>query len=595
MKHILSLGLVFVLFSSQLSVAQNFQWAKKMGGTYNQSWSLPASDKGSSISVDADDNIIVGGIFKETSDFDPGPNTFNLTSQGGHDMFVTKLNASGDFLWAVSFGNDDASGDGDRGVSVDTDASGNVYCTGSFKGTVDFNPGSSTYELTSVGSSDIFVLKLSPTGDLIWVKQIAAKSSDFERTITIDPLGNVCLTGSFIGTVDFDPGVNSFDLSSAGSGPFPTINYLDAFVCKLDSDGEFLWAKALGGLSDDEGTSIITDNVGNIYTTGYFLYSADFDPSTAVYELTSAGYRSPFICKLDASGNLVWAKNFATQGSSATGTPSSIFVDVLGNVYTTGVFSGMIDFDPGTGTLVLDDAGSFSGSDAFVTKLDPSGNLEWAKQLGGNDDEEGYSILVDALGDVYTVGMYQADADFDPGPFINELEAVANSHDMFISKLSSAGDFVWAKSIGGNSPSKDIAWSMDFSSTGNIYVTGQFYATADFNPAGGTSNMTSSGSADIFVLALDGFATSGPSTGITDHNQITSLGLFPNPSQGMFTLSSPEYGRISIYNTLGERVIEKVVAEGKTIIELLEPTAGVYLYTFIEEMGKHTSGKIVVQ
>jgi len=571
-----------ILLSATTLNAQNFQWAKKMGSPYSQSWSLPASDKGSSISIDANDNMIVGGVFKETSDFDPGPNTFDLTSQGGHDMFVTKLNASGDFLWAVSFGNDDSSGEGDNGVSVTTDVSGNIYCTGGFKGTVDFDPGSGVYELTSVGYTDIFVLKLNPSGQLVWAKQVTGTRNNFERTVAIDPAGNVIVIGAFTSTVDFDPSVGVFELTGAG----------DVFVLKLSNNGDFVWAKALGGLGLDEGASVVTDNSGNIFVGGHYSGNADMDPGAGVYELTSLQGSSSFICKLDPSGSFVWAKGFEALSSYCR--LNSLTLDSDGNVYSVGEFSGMVDFDPGAGTLILDDAGNFSGSDAFVTKLDPLGNLVWAKQLGGNDDEEGYSILVDALGDVYTVGMYQADADFDPGPLTYDLEAVANSHDIFISKLNSSGAFVWAKSIGGNSPSKDIAWSMDFTSTGNICITGQFYATADFNPAGGTYNLTSSGSSDIFVVALDGFATSGSSTGLNDIDQISGLGVFPNPNHGTFTLNAPESGRILIYNALGAIIQDNAIMEGQTNIDLNEQTSGVYLYTFTGEMGTYSSGKIVV-
>ncbi len=590
MKRTLLFNLIFSFAFSQYATAQTFQWAKKMGSPYSQTWSLPFSDKGTSIAVDNDDNIIIGGLFKQTSDFDPGPNVFELTSMGGSDMFVTKLNASGDFLWAVSYGNDDPTGQGDHGVSVATDAAGNVYCTGSFKGTVDFDPSQNTSELTSDGTPDIFVTKLSPTGNFIWVKQIAGISSDYERTITIDPAGNICLTGSFGGTVDFDPGVGLFEISSVGAAPFPSPSTSDIFVCKLDSDGDFLWAKSMGGLSNDEGNSITTDNVGNIYFTGHFLSIADFDPSGGVFELTATGGRSPFVCKLDASGNLVWAKHFNSQGSAATGTPCSITLDASGNVYTTGFFAGMIDFDPGAGTLSMTHAGNNSATDAFVSKLDPSGNLVWAKQLGSVDDEEAYSILVDAMGDVYTVGFYQSTADFNPGPTVYNLNSVADSHDIFVSKLNSSGAFVWAKSIGGNSPSKDIAWSMTFNSSGNICITGQFYATADFNPAGGTYNLTSAGSSDIFVLLLDGFVV----TGIDEISSAVDIGIVPNPTQGVFTLNTPERGDFMVINILGEVVYQNVVAMGATNIDLGKQPSGIYLYSYIGETGISSSGKIVL-
>jgi hypothetical protein len=200
-----------------------------------------------------------------------------------------------------------------------------------------------------------------------------------------------------------------------------------------------------------------------------------------------------FVSKLDSSGNFVWAKSF---GGSSLDIGYSITVDSSGNVYTLGIFRGTADFDPGAGTTNLTSAGI---NDLFVSKLDSSGALLWVKSFGGSENEIGYEIAVDSSGNVYTTGYFPGTADFDPGAGISNLTAVG-SDDGFVSKLDSSGNFVWAKSFGGSS--SDYLKSITFDSSGNIYTTGGFRDTVDFDPGAGTANLTSAGSADVFVLRL---------------------------------------------------------------------------------------------
>src|SRR5674476_1418906 len=119
-----------------------------------------------------------------------------------------------------------------------------------------------------------------------------------------------------------------------------------------------VWAKNMGGASDDYVNSIAVDASGNVYTTGYFLGTVDFDPGAGTYNLTSAGGYDIFIIKLDASGNFVWAKNMGASSGASSDQGFSIAVDASGNVYTTGLFTGTADFDPGAGTYNLTSAGS---------------------------------------------------------------------------------------------------------------------------------------------------------------------------------------------------------------------------------------------
>jgi hypothetical protein len=162
------------------------------------------------------------------------------------------------------------------------------------------------------------------------------------QKVVTDSSGNVYTTGFFSGTVDFDPGAGTANLTSAGSD--------DSFISKLDSGGNYVWAKQLGGISAELAIGISVDSSGNVYTTGTFQGTADFDPGAGTANLTSAGGDDSFISKLDSSGNYVWAKQLGSTGADVA---YGVSVDSSGNVYTTGFFSGTVDFDPGAGTANL--------------------------------------------------------------------------------------------------------------------------------------------------------------------------------------------------------------------------------------------------
>jgi hypothetical protein len=466
--------LVFFVFLLNYSVltAQDLDWAKAMGGS--------SRDIGFSITTDASGNVYTTGIFQGTADFDPSLGTTTLTSAGSYDIFIQKLDASGNFVWAKAMGGTSY----DEGKSITTDASGNVYTTGFFEKTADFDPSAGTTNLTSAGFRDIFIQKLDASGNLLWAKAMGGTSDDEGNSITTDASGNVYTTGNFYGTVDFHSLVGATNLTSAGSH--------DIFIQKLNASGDFVWAKAMGGTTNnDKGWSITTDASGNVYTTGYFAGTADFDPSSGTTNLTSAGNGDIFIQKLDTSGNLLWAK---AMGGAYYDFGRSISTDASGNVYTSGIFNGTADFDPSSGTTNLTSAGSY---DIFIQKLDASGNFVWAKAMGGASYDHGMSITTDAYGNVYTTGSFEGTVDFDPSAGTTNLTS-AGSYDIFIQKLDASGNLVWAKAMGGTS--SDEGQSITTDASGNVYTTGSFVGKADFDPSSGTTTLTSAaGYYDIFV------------------------------------------------------------------------------------------------
>jgi hypothetical protein len=530
------------------SSAQTYQWAKRMGGT--------ALDIGLSIAVDGSGNVYTTGYFYGTADFDPGAGTSNLTSAGESDIFISKLDAEGNLLWAKSMG-----GTGnDRGNSIAVDGSGNLYTTGIFRETVDFDPGAGTNNLTSEGLVDVFISKLDASGNVLWAKSMGGTGNDRGYSIAVDGSGNVYTTGLFVGTVDFDPGAGTSNLTSAGNQ--------DIFISKLDAAGNFLWAKSMGGTSADFGWSIAVDGSGNVYTTGYFTEAADFDPGAGISNLTSAGSADIFISKLDASGNFLWAKSI---GGTDFDYGKSIAVDGSGNVYTTGSFQGTVDFDPGAGISNLTSSGNL---DIFILKLNAAGDFLWAKGIGGSFQDEGSSIAEDGSGNVYTTGIFEGTVDFDPGAGTSNLTSVG-SRDIFISKLDAAGNFLWAKNMGGTDD--DAGNSIAVDGSGNVYATGSFQGTADFDPGVGISNLTSAGDRDIFILKLR-----STSVGVLENSLEYTLSVYPNPTKGAMNIdlgTSYDDVTLIIRNQLGQDVLKKSYS-GANLLQINIPgEAGMY---FIE-------------
>lgn len=452
-----------------------FDWALHVGGN--------EGDRGYSISTDANGNVYTTGVFYRTVDFDPGPGIYNLSSNGRADCFVQKLDSNGNFLWATQLGGDKT--DCSRSISID--ANGNVYTTGFFLNSVDFDPGPGIFNLSSNGSQDVFIQKLDPNGNFLWAKNIGSGFHDQGYSIATDFNGNIYTTGYFRNTVDFDPSpLATYNLTSNGSW--------DIFVLKLDPNGNFLWAAQLGGSSEDYGTAISTDANGNVVLTGVFKGTADFDPSLTTFNLFSNGGYDVFIEKLDPNGNFLWAKQMGGTGDDYG---NAIKFNLNGAVYTAGYFEGTADFDPGIATANFTSNGS---DDVFIQKLDPNGNFIWARQIGGPSADRCNSLALDSVGNVYSTGYFRMIVDFDPDIGVFNLSATSGSN-VFIQKLDFNGNFVWAKQIASLS-SSNRGHGINVDALGNIYTTGEFSNIADFDPGGGSFNLSSNGSLDMFIQKL---------------------------------------------------------------------------------------------
>ncbi len=525
-----------LLFSFRTHAQPTFQWAKSMGGP-------GTNTSGSSIISDAFGNVYTAGYMAGgTVDFDPGPSVFNLTSNGFSDFFITKFDASGNFIWAKLIG-----GPSDDNVgSILLDGSGNIYVSGSFySSTIDFDPGPGTFNVNSAGDYDAFILKLDSGGNFIWVKTFGGVNFDGTGPMKLDAMGNIFLTGTFMGLSDFDPGPGVFNLTSAAVIDF------DIFVSKLDANGNFIWAKAMGGNGIDGGSSIDVDASGNVYTTGAFEVSADFDPGVGTYSLTSAGDYDIFVSKLDVNGNFVWTQ---AMGGAGQDRGSSICLDGAGNVYTTGYFKFTADFDPSSSTA-FQLTSLTSSESTFISKLDNNGAFLWAGAFVASTGVSiGTSITLDVSGNIYTTGYFLGTLDFNPGSSIFNKSSVG-SQDIFISKLDANGNFLCVGTIGG--AGNDVGSCVATSTNGNLYTTGSFSATADFDTNSSvTFSLNATGFSDAYVGK---YLQNCLGVGINENAVLDrTLIIYPNPVSSMLNiLDGPEveHSKIEIINSLGQIVI----------------------------------------
>lgn len=426
------------VFLAKYDVSGNYVWAIRVGGI--------RAEEGKAVAVDGDGNVYITGFFVFQASFNGGVDTLKAGA-GFQDIFVAKYDAKGNYKWAINMGGSKIN----YGLDIAVSAKGNVYITGAFSGTTDFDPGKDIANLTAQPGGffggndyDVFMAKYDSNGKYIWAKCMGSSNADdYGYGIAVDSSENAYITGYFGNIADFDPGSAVSNLISMG----PVAMVHDVFVAKYDADGGYLWANSMGGKADDNGLGIALDQASNVYITGYFSDTAIFDPwGAATDTLVSAGRKRAdvsysdydmFLAKYDAAGKYIWAK---TLGSKFEDIGYAIAVDRVGNIFVTGTFSDTAVFDPwGAATNKLVSVGgqtyATSRLDAFLAKYDPDGNHMWSGNIGNSyTNIYGLGITCDDKGNTYATGQFNDTADLDPGAKTANFKAVGSS-DIFLLKL----------------------------------------------------------------------------------------------------------------------------------------------------------------
>lgn len=469
-------------FLAKYTPAGTLLWARNVGGAVND------------LAVDGSGNVVATGGFEGTKDFNPNAGVANLTSAGAQDVFVVRLSSNGNYSWARRVGGGAGLSDVGNGVAVD--AIGRAYVTGYFQGTVDFDPGAGVSNLSAQALTDAFVLRLTTAGNFSFAKAIRGNGSERGNGIAIDPAGNVYTVGRFDKTADFDPSGGTHALAADDSLGG---NY-DAYLSKLNSSGNFLWAKRIGGGLWDEATDVAVGPDGSAHVTGRFTYEANFNPvhnpeieTPTTLAATGASGSDAFVARFRGDGALSWARKMGSDQTDEEGL--GIDVDNAGNVYTTGRFRGTADFNPLGGTVNHTSAG---GHDAFLSKLNSAGEHVYARRFGGTGTDAGRAVAVDGVrGNVFAVGSFENTVDFDPGAG-TQNETSDGASDAYILKLTQpATPLAFALGFGGFGDDEGRKVVTDAS--GNVYVAGRIRGFTTLDPQAVASGFNSGSYYDVYV------------------------------------------------------------------------------------------------
>lgn len=420
------------------------------------------------------------------------------------------------------------------GIGIALDGAGNYYVSGLYQGTVDFDPNhtnpSSNHVLTASGDFANYAAKYSSSGTFLWATDLGPNGQGMPaETISVqganvivgfptataggtDNVATVAKLDSATGTISWTTTLTSGGTTAMGvaAGPGDTVyvtgnnSASQAFISRIDSAGNVLWTTTSSGSGTAYGSRLAVDAAGNVYGTGSYTGSVTFGTAT---KNSLAGTADGLLWKLNANGSVIWV---GSMGSNGTDYTKGIVLDGNGNVFMTGGWgfgstnaSNNNNFNPNSGAAVkLTNKGQF---DIFIAKLTPAANgglnLSWAKDIGGTGIDWGQSVAVDAAGNVYSTGMFQFSVNFNPNKGKAKYLAGGGG---FVSVLSSSGNFVDAAGFGSSSDGqgRGNGRAIALDGGGNVYVTGVFHDTADFDPTSAVYNLTSNGGVDAFVLKL---------------------------------------------------------------------------------------------
>jgi hypothetical protein len=355
------------------------QWSKRLGGS--------AADQGYAVALDGAGNVLVTGYFQGTTANFGGGNLFN---SGSSDVFVAKYDASGNHVWSRSVG----TADSDVGYAIATDGAGNVVVVGYVHGSLP---------------SDILIVKYNAAGTILWMN-VPGSAAGYDEALSVatDAAGNVLVTGSFSGTVDFGGG----NLSTPGDD-------WDVFVVKYGPNGAHVWSRRFGDTDLEAGTAIKTDAANRVILAGYFMGSVDFGGGPLV---STGADVDLFLARYSPGGAHLWSRRL---GGASYENASALAVDEASNIFLTGYFDDMASF--GGGDLV-----SNGGADIFFAEYDSSGAYASSQRFGGTATDAAQAIAVDASGNRYLTGYFTGQVDFGGGVITSN-----GTPDVFLAKFGS--------------------------------------------------------------------------------------------------------------------------------------------------------------
>lgn len=402
---------VFELISSEPTIDNGFAVKLDLDGNFVWAKSFPSihHSRVKTAVFNASSECFLVGEFSLIVDVNPNVGTATNTSNYG-GVFVTKLDADGNFIWGGSF-----PGEGwNESYGIDDTPDGGCVITGHFEDTTDFDPGSGTQWVSPNLNNHIFLVKLGPSGTLDWLKTYGSAFSHMPGGVAVSNQGNYYLTGDFSGTANFNPAGTPQEITATGG---------NTFILKLDSSGNFLWVKGIDG-DFNKSTGIYVDSNENCMIAGHFQFHISFNSGALAFD--TQWNSDAFVLSLNPSGSFNWAFTIPSSSLSAI---TGLDKDANGNLYVGGVFFGTTDFDPGPGTVNI--AGSTVDRSVFTFKLNSTLSV---KDLYAGE----YSIYPNPAKNILTIY-----SDFDQTESIviydltgSEIKSIEHSSVVDVSELS---------------------------------------------------------------------------------------------------------------------------------------------------------------
>jgi hypothetical protein len=319
-----------------------------------RTWGGTGSDCDRFVKIGYPDNVYYCGYFNSQIDLDPGPGVDLHNTNGNYDIFLCRLDANGNFIWARTWGGSGS----DQPYAIAINSLGEVYTAGSFSGTVNFDPGTGIDQHSTNGSTDVYLSKFNSNGDYQWALTWGGSSGDYAEGVAVSYSDDVYVAGNYYNTVDFDPGLGTDNHSSNGA--------MDIFLTKFNSTGSYEWTLTWGSNTTDD-VHMMTIRGGNVFATGHFGNSMDFDPTLGVDMRTAVAGSDIYLIKVDCFANYVWARTWGGTGNEYS---RGFAADNIGNLFLTGGFlSSTIDLNPGPG----EDIHTGTSGDVYLIKMLPDG------------------------------------------------------------------------------------------------------------------------------------------------------------------------------------------------------------------------------
>ncbi|MDI9256747.1 T9SS type A sorting domain-containing protein [Flavobacterium sedimenticola] len=541
--------------------AQTTQWAGSYGGN--------GEDVAVSIYTDAAGNTYTTGYFSNFCDFDITDGTSVIEHGNDFEIFVAKYNHIGELQWAKNIGGPN----GENGTAITADAAGNVYVTGVFQDEMDFDPGVGEFLMTPAGFLDTFILKLDANGNFVWAKSIAGVDYEQANGIGTDGAGNVYLAGFFFATADFDPGVAEFNMTPIG--------FHDCFALKLNSSGEFVWAKQWGSTNFDFVTGLKVTEAGNMHVIGTFSGDMDVNPDPAGEFILSlpTNYDGCFLVQLDTNGTFVEGVKVGHSNFRIFG--FGLDIDNQGARLLSGYYGGIAEFLMADGSTTSITASDFFNS--YVVKILANGQIAWVKGIDATAGSEAFGLVTNSQNEVFIGGFF--DGTLNSGTLSLIQQNTQNAQESYMLKLDSNGNTMAAYQFGGADFIDGFPIGID--QNDNVYLSTAFQHTVDINPMpNAVFEITSVNHRDNFLIKMDNTVLSNP---VFEHHAFT---IYPNPVQEWVTINADTtfVGTAYTITDMTGRIVLSGKLDHNQTIHLAAVPAGSYIIT----LGQHSKKLIKI-